>query len=89
LAGSGAHQRASSETKKGMGGTFMKHNAWLRRHAVQLAAQLPEDTEQALAVLDFARILVETFLSGDQASSAGSTPRRLAISIVRPDEFPK
>ena len=38
----------------------MKHNVWLRRHAVQLAAQLPEDTEQALAVLDYA-ILVESF----------------------------
>ena len=68
----------------------MKHNAWLRRHAVQLAAQLPEDTEQALAVLDYARVLVETFLSEDQAlPSGGSTPRRFAISIVKPDEFPK
>ena len=68
----------------------MKRNTWLRRHAVQIAAQLPEDTEQALAVLNLARILVETFLSGDQAlPSHGSAPRRFAISIVKPDEFPK
>jgi hypothetical protein len=69
-----------------------KRNTWLRRHAVQLAAQLPEDAEQALAVLDFARILVETFLSGDHApglSSGGITPSRFAISIVKPDELPK
>lgn len=35
---------------------------WRRRHALQIAAQLPEDVEDALAVLDLARELVEKFL---------------------------
>lgn len=37
---------------------------WQRRMAVQLAAQLPEDTEDALMVLDLVRELVEGFLAG-------------------------
>jgi hypothetical protein len=35
---------------------------WLRRQAVQIAAQLPEDPQDALAVLELAKTLVETFL---------------------------
>lgn len=38
---------------------------WHRRHAIQIAAQLPEGREDALLVLDLARKLVEEFL-GDQ-----------------------
>ena len=38
------------------------HNNWHRRHALQIATQLPEDTGDALLVLDFARQLVEKFL---------------------------
>lgn len=37
--------------------------AYLRRHAVQIAAQLPEGREDALAVLSFASEIVERFLS--------------------------
>lgn len=36
---------------------------WHRRHAIQLAAQLPEDPKDALIVLELARGLVETFLA--------------------------
>lgn len=35
---------------------------WHRRHAIQLAAQLPENPEDALLVLDLVRALVEGFL---------------------------
>jgi hypothetical protein len=37
------------------------HN-WRRRHAIQIVAQLPEAAEDALAVLELARQLVEGFL---------------------------
>jgi len=36
--------------------------AWLRRQAVQIAAQLPEDPDDAMAVLELTKTLVETFL---------------------------
>jgi hypothetical protein len=36
----------------------MKEKPWHRRHAIQLAAQLPEGREDALAILDAARRLV-------------------------------
>ncbi len=36
--------------------------AWQRRHAIQIAAALPENREDALAVLELARDLVESFL---------------------------
>ncbi|MCU1293061.1 MAG: hypothetical protein JWP08_1911 [Bryobacterales bacterium] len=36
--------------------------SWHRRHAVQIAAQLPENPEDALIVLDLAKSLVEGFL---------------------------
>lgn len=37
---------------------------WVRRHALHLASQLPDDPEDALAVLAYARELVE-FMSRD------------------------
>jgi hypothetical protein len=36
---------------------------WHRRHAIQIAAQLPEGIEDALMVLELTRELVETFLA--------------------------
>jgi hypothetical protein len=55
-------------------------DAWQRRHAIQIVAQLPEKSEDALMVLELAKELVQGFLagggSGDQAlrlaSSSGS-----------------
>ena len=50
------------------GGIAVKDdNSWRRRHAIQIVAQLPEGTEDALAVLELARELVEGFLQGNQA----------------------
>ncbi len=40
----------------------MNDGNWRRRHAIQIAAQLPENPDDALAVLDYARQLVEGFL---------------------------
>ena len=42
----------------------MHPEAWHRRHAIQIAAALPETTEDALLVLELARQLVEGFLAG-------------------------
>ena len=44
--------------------------AWHRRHAIQVAASLPETTEDALLVLELARQLVEGFLAGGRKSAA-------------------
>ena len=39
-------------------------DGWQRRHAIQIAAQLPENTADALLVLELAKELVESFLGG-------------------------
>jgi hypothetical protein len=41
----------------------MKPENWHRRHAVMLASQLPEETEDALTVLRLATQLVKGFLA--------------------------
>lgn len=41
-------------------------NSWKRRHAIQIAAQLPEDPQEALAILDLAKLLVQNFLMESQ-----------------------
>ena len=46
-------------------------NAWRRRHAIQIVAQLPERPEDALAVLELARELVQTFLVQDRDRAPG------------------
>jgi hypothetical protein len=38
------------------------HDAALKRLAIQIAAQLPEEEEDALAVLEHAKTLVRSFL---------------------------
>jgi hypothetical protein len=43
----------------------MTSEAWQRRHAIQIAAALPENVEDALIVLDLARELVKGFLAGE------------------------
>jgi hypothetical protein len=40
---------------------------WLRREAIQIVAQLPDDESQALMVLEYARQLVVGFLAEPQA----------------------
>ncbi len=41
-------------------------NNWRRRHAIQIVAQLPEKSEDALMVLELAKELVQGFLRGGQ-----------------------
>jgi hypothetical protein len=38
---------------------------WLKRQAIQIASQLPEDREKAVAVLEYAKILVTEFMLRD------------------------
>jgi hypothetical protein len=40
----------------------MPDAGWRRRQAIQIVSQLPEDTDDALAVLDLAVLLVKSFL---------------------------
>lgn len=44
---------------------------WRRRQALQLVAQLPENAEDALAVLDYARDLVVNFLGAGALATIG------------------
>lgn len=48
----------------------MPDNGWKRRHAIQIAAQLPDDPADALAVLELAKALVVGFLLSSQPSLA-------------------
>jgi len=53
-------------------------DGWQRRHAIQIVAQLPEGTEDALLVLEYARELVEGFLS-----PRSQRPRLVASAEVK------
>jgi hypothetical protein len=58
---------------------------WLKRQAIQVAAQLPEDRDQALAVLTYAQALVTGFL-GDSTVLAEKHPNNpLGFHIVKRD----
>jgi hypothetical protein len=60
----------------------MKPENWHRRHAVQIVAALPEETEDALAVLRLATQLVTGFLS-----EADRPERPIATVVsIRSDE---
>ena len=52
----------------------MKEESWHRRLAIQLAAQLPERYEDAIAVLRATERLAEEYLK-DTGEAAGSVPR--------------
>jgi hypothetical protein len=43
---------------------------WLRREAIQIVAQLPDDESQALMVLEYARQLVIGFLAEHQPQAS-------------------
>lgn len=58
----------------------------LRRHAIEIVAQLPTNAAEARVVLAYARELLDGFLS--QADSGGSTPSLRAISSERSPCFP-
>jgi len=57
---------------------------WMRRHAIQIAAQLPEDPEHALAVLDLAKQIVQDFLLSAQPALPALPLERPAAVIVFP-----
>jgi hypothetical protein len=46
----------------------MKEQPWHRRHALMIASQLPEDHNDALAVLCAAIDLVQGFLAGSETA---------------------
>ena len=56
-------------------------SAWHRRHAIQIAAALPDTVEDALLVLELARQLVEGFLSGSPQPEATKAP---VVTHLRP-----
>lgn len=55
---------------------------WRKRHAIQIVAQLPENPEDALAVLNYARDLVVDFLAVEVA------PRKEGRDSVNVSAFP-
>jgi hypothetical protein len=61
----------------------MKSETWHRRHAVQIVSALPEDSTDALMVLDAARELVIKFLSdqGPRADLDLDLDRGVVISL--------
>lgn len=65
-------------------GMIMKNDP-RRRTALHLAAQLPEDVNDALKVLEYAKELVEKYLSPDQPTSrrAADDASRCAISTLK------
>lgn len=65
--------------RRGKGAGMSGNENWKRRHAVQIAAQLPEDPKDALRVLELARELVETFLS--EADNQPVRARRPLVAV--------
>lgn len=58
----------------------MSDAAWQKRQAVHIVAQLPENIEDALAVLEYARDLVASWLGCATARSPGAAaPARLFL----------
>lgn len=45
----------------------VKSDGWRRRHALQIVTQLPENHDDAIAVLELARELVDGFLVGEKS----------------------
>jgi hypothetical protein len=55
-----------------------RSETWHRRHALNLAAQLPQDPDDALIVLECARDFVERFIADTPPPSSGSRVLYLA-----------
>jgi hypothetical protein len=58
----------------------MKIEHWHRRQALCLASQLPDGPDDALAVLDLLRELVETFLRSEEPAPV---PKAKVLSPIR------
>jgi hypothetical protein len=55
--------------------------AWHRRHAIQIAAALPEDAEAALIVLELAKQVVERFLAEPQRPDLSLLDRERGLVV--------
>jgi hypothetical protein len=53
---------------------------WRRRHALNLASQLPKNNADALVILDLVRELVVSFLQADTAPEPAKAP---VVTLVR------
>jgi hypothetical protein len=60
-----------------------KREAWMRLQALQIAAELPENRRQALAVLNCARKIVEEYVPRQQARAASGVMGRAPLSVLR------
>jgi hypothetical protein len=62
----------------------MMAEAWHRRHAIQIAAALPETVEDAIIVLELAKQLVEGFLATPQRPEPpdGERVRGVVVSLI-------
>ncbi len=61
----------------------MAAEAWHRRHAIQIAAALPETVEDALIVLELAKQLVERFLAPQRPEPPdGERVRGVVVSLM-------
>ena len=56
---------------------------WRRRHALNMAGQLPENVTDAIAILDFMRELVVGFLQAGVPEPVKAPPAPV-ITLVRP-----
>ena len=59
----------------------MKMQLWHRRHAMMIAGQLPEDREDALAVLGAVTDLVQGFLAAGDEPKPAKKPTLTVVSI--------
>lgn len=58
--------------------------AWLKRQALQLGGQLPDDVDEARRVIEYMRELVDGFLAPGDRSAPASRQRK--FKVVRPDD---
>lgn len=61
----------------------MKNEGWKKRQAIHIASQLPENTEDALAVLRYAMELVTEYLSEDSPQAALGSPPMAPIRSLK------
>ena len=63
---------AEFPARKRSSGSGLADHAPLKRMAIQLAAQLPEDPTEARQVLEYVRVLIDDFLAAEPRPSAPS-----------------
>jgi hypothetical protein len=58
----------------------MKIEQWHRRHAITLAVQLPDGSDDSLAILECLREIVLTFLQVDTPAEPAKAP---VVTLIR------